>query len=160
MTNTPNDLGDTDQLMRNFSRAQKILRDWFEPGSPREEFKLDEMTALSLRYNLCRAAELDPRQSELLHPSKRPRTAIDDELSRITQLKRYRELIQLEFRRAVQLFYQLKVERQLEVAHEIAKQTQSSATTLATPGSGRSQGSNLGSIFGERSREPQSQPEL
>jgi hypothetical protein len=146
---------ETDKLMRNFSRAREILFDFFEPGSPREEFKIDEMAALSMRYNFCRAAEMDPRQSEVMHSSRRLPTAIDDEIHRITQLNRYRKLIQQEFRRAVKSFYQMQAER-LVTEQEIAKQTQFRATTLATMGSGRSQGS----VFGERSREPQSQLEL
>jgi hypothetical protein len=156
--NTWSSNGDSDKLMRDLSRARQILRDWFEPVGPREEFKIEEMAALSVRYNLCRAAEMDPRQSELRPSSRRLRTAIDDEIHKVTQLNRYRMLIQQEFRRVVDSFYRVKVQRLL-AERKIAKQTQFRATTLTTPGSRRSQGSNLGSIFGERSRKPQSQLE-
>jgi hypothetical protein len=64
-----------------------------------------------MRYNFCRAAEMGPRQSEVIHSSRRLRTAIDDEIHRITQLNRYRKLIQQEFRRAVKSFYQMQAER-------------------------------------------------
>ena len=149
MTSNAWSSGDTDKAMRKFSQAREILVDCFDPGSFEEEFKIDEMAALSLRFNLCRAAEMDPRQSTLAHPSRRLRTIIDDEIYRTTQLKRYRELIQEEFRRAAESFYQMKAERLLRGAHEIAKQTQIRRTASVPAGSRSSEGSNQSHIFGE-----------
>jgi hypothetical protein len=159
MTSSAWSSGDTDKVMRKFSGAREILLDFFEPGSPQEEFKIDEMAALGMRYNFCRAAEMDPRQSEVMHSSRRLRTVVDDEIYRLTQLNRYRNLIQQEFRRVVKSFYQMQAERLVTEA-EIAKQTQCSATALATMGSGRNQVSNQGSVsvrdHGKRNLTPNS----
>jgi hypothetical protein len=151
--------GDTDQVMQDFSRARELLSDWFEPGGAREEFKIDQLAVLSVRYNLCREAEMDPKQSELRPSRRRLRTAIVDEIHTMAQLRRYRKLIQEEFGRVMESFLCIKAERLL-TEDKIAKQTQFRTTASSTTGSGRSQSSNLGLDFGGLSQRAQPQDEL
>jgi len=156
-TNTLTGDGDIDRVMQDFSRAIEFLRDWYQPVGPREEFKIYEMAVLGVRYNLCREAELDPRQSQLRPSRRRLRTAIVDQIHAGIQLSRYRKLIQQEFRRVAESFIRIKAARLDATAGEIAKQSQFRATTSVSTGSGRGKGSNFDHVFEELARKLQSE---